>query len=272
MDAQLAQNKIKLALKQLLKKQNHTYADVAKVWACSLPTVKRQLGPEELPLSRLLILLEWLNLSLTDLQKLAESDSLEAPKFTAKQSDYLAKNPREFSFLMKLYEELTPDQIAKKYKLTAATLAKILLQLEKHDLIRVGAGGKVKPVYEQTPGVDGPLAQVHMRRIIDRGAQFQKNYISEMLDKKARGLETGKGSLIWHCGNLTPKSYEHYAKKFQELMNEVTELSKIEDKSFKVTEMKTAVFNSSFFFCEREDRNLRLVTEYFDEGLSPSES
>ena len=92
MDASLAQNKIKAALKQVLKKQNHTYADLAKVWGCSVPTVKRQLGPEEMPLSRLLTALEWLDLTLSDLHKIAESEELEAPKYTQRQNEFLAKN------------------------------------------------------------------------------------------------------------------------------------------------------------------------------------
>ncbi len=174
MDAGLTQNKIKTALKQLLKKQNHTYADLAKVWDCSLPTVKRQLGAEEMPLSRLLTALEWLDLSLTDLHKLAISEDLTAVKFTLRQNEFLAKNPREFSFFMKLYEGLTPTQIAQKYKLAPTVLEKILIQLEKFDLIRVGSGGRVKPFSDRVPSVDGLLAQAHMRRIIDRMAQFQK--------------------------------------------------------------------------------------------------
>ena len=149
MDSNLAQAKIKTALKQALKKNNHKYSDVAKVWKCSLPTVKRQLGNEELPVSRLLELLDWLNLSLSELQALADSDSLSKPQFTPKQIEFLAKNLREFAFLNKLYEDMSPQQIAKKYKIETSTLDKILRQLEKYDLVRVGAGGQIRPFYSK---------------------------------------------------------------------------------------------------------------------------
>lgn len=271
MDAQLAQDKVKAALKQLLKKQNHTYEAVAKVWDCSVPTVKRQLGPEELPLSRLLVLLEWLNLSLADLQKLVDSGAGGNPKFTAKQNEFLAKNPREFSFFMKLWEDMTPEQIAKKYSLSRETLEKILIQLEKHDLVRVGAGGKVKPAFDQVPSIEGPLGQAHVRRIIDRMAQFQKNHLSEILERQTRGLEVEHGSLSWHCGDMTKKTFEVFRKKFQDLVAEMGELSKIEDKVNKKSDLKMAVATAGCFLCEPGDKNLHLVTEYFDEGLASAD-
>ena len=272
MDASLAQDKIKTALKQVLKKQSHTYADVAKVWECSVPTVKRQLGPEELPVSRLLTLLEWLNLSLSDLQKLAESEDLASPKYTAKQNEFLAKNPREFSFLMKLYQDFTPEQIAKKYRLTPQILEKILIQLEKNDLIRVGAGGKIKPFYSRTPGVDGPLAQAHMRRIIDRTAQFHKNRISEILDLQARGVTVPRGGLQWHAGEMSARTYNEYLSKMRQLMDDIVAVSKIEEKTLKKSELKMAVVNSGLFLCEMDDKNLPLVADVMDEGLRNPEA
>lgn len=269
MDAGLTQNKIKTALKALLKKQSHTYADLAKVWDCSVPTVKRQLGPEELPLSRLLTTLEWLNISLTDLHKLAESEDLAAPKYTAKQNEFLAKNPREFSFLMKLYEEMTPAQIAQKYKLSPAVLEKILIQLEKYDLIRVGAGGKVKPYWARMPGVDGMLAQAHLRRIIDRMAQFQKNRITESLSMQARGLEVSKGGLSFNSGTISEKTYLQFLPKFHQLMDDFAAASKLEGKSLKKSQLKTAVINVGMFLCDTSDPNLKLATDIMDDGLLP---
>lgn len=261
MDARLRQDKIKTALKQMLKKRNHTYADLAKVWACSLPTVKRQLGPEELPLSRLLMALEWLNLTLADLHKLSEASDLGSPRFTNRQNEFLAKNPREFSFFMKLYEGLSPKQIADRFKIPALVLDKILIQLEKYDLIKIGSGGKVKPAYDRMPGVDGPLAEAHMKRIIDRMAQFQKNRISDVLSQKARGQEVTKGGLTWNSCSLSEKSYNEYLKRAHDLMDELAETSKFED------EEKIAVVGFGFFMCEKDDPNLRLVTDIVDEGL-----
>lgn len=263
----LAQKKIKAAIKQMLKKQDRTYADLAKVWNCSVPTVKRQLGQEEMPLSRLLTLLEWLGLTLSDLHKLADSDNVMAPRYTAKQNEFLAKNPREFSFLMKLYEELTPEHIAQKYKLSPSTLQKILIQLEKHDLIRVGAGGRVKPFYAKMPSVDGPLAEMHIQRIIDRMAAFQKSRISDLLAKQARGLEVPKGGLSWNVNDISEKTYLQFVLKFNQLMEDLVSASRLEEKSMKKSELKVAVAGFGLFLCEKGDPNLHLAKEIMDDGL-----
>lgn len=270
MDATLAQQKIKAALKQILKRQNYTYADLAKVWDCSVPTVKRQLGPEELPVSRLLMALEWLNLSLTELQKISESDQLSAPKYTAKQNEFLAKNPQEFSFLMKLHDDLTVDQIVKKYKLTPEILQKILIQLEKYDLIRVGAGGRVKPYYPTVPRVDGSLARAHMSRIIERTAQFHKLRITEVLNLKSLGAHVPKGGLSWNTYKISEKTSEEYLAKFHQLMSELVAISKIEEKTLKKSELKVAATNFAHFLCEPDDRDLPLIMDMMDEGLRTS--
>jgi hypothetical protein len=44
--------KIKAVIKDLLKKKNITYEDLAEQLECSVPTIKRILGPEELTLNR----------------------------------------------------------------------------------------------------------------------------------------------------------------------------------------------------------------------------
>jgi hypothetical protein len=266
-DAKLTQQKIKSAVKRLLKNQNLTYADLSKVWDCSLPTVKRQLGPEELPLSRLMILLEWLNINLGDLHKLLESEDLERPQYTAKQNEFLAKNPREFSFLMKLYEPDTPEQIAKKYKLTPQVLEKILIHLEKFDLIKIGAGGKVKPAYSEVPRLNGLLAEAHMRRIIDRGGQFQKNKVSEDLAARARGREVHEGRLSWSIKEISVETYHEYKERFMKLLEEMASVSKIEEKTSKKSQLKIAVVSCSLFLCEPDDVHLPLVRDVMAVGL-----
>lgn len=267
MDSTLTQRKIKAAIKQILKKQNHTYADLAKVWSCSVATVKRQLGQEELPLSRLLMLLEWLDLTLGDLHKLSNNENVMSPRYTVRQNEFLAKNPREFSFLMKLYQELTPQQIAQKYKLSASTLEKILIQLEKHDLIRVGASGRIKPFYAKMPSVDGPLAQMHMRRIIDRMAAFQKSRIEDLISMHARGLEIPKGGLSWNVSDISETTYSQFVPKFHQLMEDLVAASKLEEKSMKKSELKIAVVGFGLFLCEKDDPNLHLAKEIMDDGL-----
>lgn len=267
MDAQLSQVKIKAVIKQLLKKQDRSYADLARVWGCSVPTVKRQLGREELPLSRLLSLLEWLDLSLGDLHKLAESEDSDYPRYTLKQNEFLAKNPREFSFLMKLHEDMTPAKIAAEYKIPKDMLEKILIQLEKYDLISVGSGGKVRPAHNPSPRLEGPLAEAHMGRIIDRMATFQKRRLTDVFARKARGLDVPKGSMSWVVTEVTEKTYLHYLPKFGQLLEEMVSVAKLEEMAKKKSELKVAIAGFGVYMCEQDDPNLYLARDVMDEGL-----
>jgi hypothetical protein len=69
-----SQNRLKSALKLVLWNQGRSEAQVASLWGCSEQLARRQLGEEDLPLPRLLALLDWLDMSLSDLQMLAESN------------------------------------------------------------------------------------------------------------------------------------------------------------------------------------------------------
>jgi hypothetical protein len=269
MDTNLAQTKMKTALKQLLKKREHTYSDVAKVWGCSLPTVKRQLGNEELPLSRLLSLLEWLDLSLGDLEKMATADSLMRPGFTARQTEFLAKNMREYVFLMKLYDDLTPQQIAKKFKLTSAAIDKILIQLEKYDLIRVGAAGKIKPFYPRMPNIDGALALATIRRQIDCMGQYSKTRIEETISQRQRGLNLNRppGQYSWSIADVSEKTYRDFLKRIQPVLEDLEKQSKFESNLLKSTDLKKAVISFGAQLEEQDSPHLNIVTEIFDEYL-----
>jgi hypothetical protein len=265
---ELAQNKIKVAIKHLLKKEGRTYNDLAKLWDCSVPTVKRQLGKEELSLTKLLTLLDWLGLTLSDLHKLAERDDLAIPSYTTRQNEFLAQHPREFSFLMKLYEELTPAQIAQKYKLSSQLVEQIVIQLEKYDLIRVGTGGKIKPAYPKMPSLEGALGEAHTNRLIDQLAAFQKGRIADVMASQIRGVQAGSGGgLSYELCEISERTYAEFLPRFRKVFEDFVEASKLDKARLKKVQLKTAVIGVSLFLCENSDRNLHLISDIFGEGL-----
>lgn len=264
MNTDIAQDRIKAALKQLLKRQNSTYADVAKVWGCSVPTVKRLLGPEELSLSRLLSLLDWLNLNLSELQKLAESENLDNPVFTTKQNEFLAKNPAAFAVLMKLFEEETPQALMRKYSVPQAVMDRYLIQLEKHDLIRVGSGGKVKPAFARMPRLEGPLGDAHFRNILDRFNAYFKATIGRSLSDR----KNSHGSFSWIMVEMREETYKHYASLMKRLMDEIEAASKIELRQYKKSELKAGVFSIGTQLEDPDSPQLRMVADMFGEMLS----
>lgn len=258
MNSEVAQERIKTALKQVLKKQNHTYSDVAKVWECSLPTVKRLLGKEELPLSRLLTLLDWLSLTLSDLQKLSESETLDKPTFTVKQNEFLAKNPAIFALFMKLYEDETPQAVAKKYGIPVAMIVRWVMQLENHDLIRVGAGGKIKPVWPKVPQLNGPLGSAHFKNTMDRFNSYFKEQVAAIL-----GGKKGAGTFSWSVMEVRPETWHSYRKQVEKLVTDLEDVAEQERHIYKKSEMKMGILQMGFNLDDIGAPGLKIVEDVF---------
>jgi hypothetical protein len=265
---QLSLEKIKAALKQVLRQRGLTYKDVAEYWNCSEPTVKRLLGPEELPLSRLLVLLERLSLSLMELHKLTELESLAEPRWTAKQYEFLAKNPKLFGLLMKLYESgATPQTVARKYKISPEDLERMLIQLEKYDIIRVGTKGDVKPFYPRPPRLEGRLGAMHTNRVVDRMSHYFKFRISDSLAKRAKGLTADNGALTFMVHEMTEKTYLEYREKLERLFKDMESAANIEQNIHPKSELKSCVSQMAFFLDRAKSPELATLEDMFAEDL-----
>lgn len=269
--AEVNLQKIKAALKHVLKQKDLNYKDVAGVWGCSEPTVKRLFGPEEIPLSRLLSLLEFLGLSLKELEAITQLDSLAQPLWTVKQNDFLAKNPRVFAFLMKMYEtDSTPQTIAKTYKIESKELDRILIQLEKHNLIRVTGRGIVKPFPAQVPQLEGRLGAVHTERILDRMNRYLKSHIYENLARKMRGLpgDNNKGKLFFAVTEITPKTYSEYRAKFERLHEDMMSAATVEQSSLPKSQLKKVVTLIAAMLNEADSPELQAIENIFGDELA----
>jgi hypothetical protein len=270
--AQMNMDKIKAALKRMLRQKEMSYKDVAALWDCSEPTVKRLLGPEELPLSRLLSLLDFLGLSLKELHVLMGMEDLDEAKWTVKQNEFLAKNPKLFAFIMKLYESgATHHSIAKKYKIPPVELERILIQLEKYDLIRVGPKGDIKPFHARVPGLDGRLASVHTDRWLDRLHRFFKTTIGESTARQLRGLERDIGRMNFIITEMSQKTHDEYREKFERLFRDMESAAKI-DESLPKSELKVSVNIVGMFLNRERSRELVQLEDVFAEELMPAEA
>ncbi|MGE4131249.1 MAG: hypothetical protein AB7F86_06400 [Bdellovibrionales bacterium] len=262
--------RLKKVLKRHLKEQGHTYKDLAKLWACSLPTVKRRLGREEMSLQHLLDLLDWLGLSLQDLHKLMAADAPDENKYTNRQVEFLAKNPREFAFLLKLYSGQKPEQIAKKFSISTAELERILIRLEKYDLIKSRAG-RVQTSYKRSPPLSGPLALAHLNRQVDRMAQFQKSRLQTRLSQQSLGRETDPASMSWTLADISKETYDKFHQRLHQMMDELGEISRLEEKTLKKGSLKTAVISLGMALSKSDDPDLEILHHVFDDALKPVE-
>lgn len=259
--------KIKSALRDLLKKNKITYEDVAEKLECSVPTVKRILGPEELTLSRLLELCDLLSINLGDLQTLIGEEKSEEEKFTPAQENFLVKNSSYFAYLMKLFDSKTPKQIAETYGLNQRSNDKYLIGLEKNELIKVTGAGKVKPAFKGMPSLgQGALAKAYFKSFIQVGAEFFIRFIHESLSGISSDKKDGKKDpanfSIWGT-KMSRETYMQWTEDQNKLFQELQRRAAYEEKTRKPEEMMTAVIISAFTLVKNDYHGLESLDNVF---------
>lgn len=221
---------LKSGVKVLMKKRGRTYADLAEHLELSLPTVKRILGPEEMSLGRLLQICEWLDLSLADLETMANLEAKkEVGEFTPEQEKFLTDNPGFLAYFAHLHSSETPEKIAKDYSLTAKSTELYLLRLERIGLLRRDSKGRVRLAHRAFPNFskDGPLVRSQYRQLIERFGDF----FVRRLSKTLAGVEKpGPTWMTMFSGRISRKTANDWEAKYRELQRELDRQSNLEEK------------------------------------------
>ncbi len=256
--------KIKSSLKSLFKKKQITYEDISIELECSVPTVKRILGPEELTLSRLLQLCEILNISLTDLETMTEQTSETKESFSKEQELFLAKNSHYLAYLIQLYSGESPQQIAEKNQLTSRSTDRYLLNLEKMDLIRVTGKQKVKPTFKDLPGFgSGPLARAYFDTFISAGAQFFKEFIGQSLSLPEQDRKNVITKFSMQALKVSPDSYRAFTEARNRALYEFEKLAAFEEKTKNSEDLMVAVVTEANALVKPDNKLLRIVENSF---------
>lgn len=256
--------KIKSVIKDLLKKKGIKYEDLAEEMECSVPTIKRILGPEELTLNRLLQLCEILNVELADLEVLTKDVSKKAETFTAAQEDFLVKNPHFFAYLMKLLSGETPKQIAELNGLTQKSTDKYLIGLEKNELIRVTGGQKVKPIFTSSPTLGDRLGALFKSSMIKNSSQFFENIISEAIgEKNLKKEERTSASFSVMAAKISKVSYETWRKDLIKVLENFENIAAFEERTKDPSELMTAVFIHGNTIVPTNHKGLQLIENTF---------
>jgi transcriptional regulator with XRE-family HTH domain len=256
--------KIKGILKLLLKKKNITYEMLAEQMECSVPTVTRFLGTEELTLTRLLQLCEILDIDLADVQNLMASEKAPNESFTPEQETFLVKNKNILSFLMKLFSDETPKQIAEKYKLTAKATDKYLMALEKQNLIRVTGKQKVKTVFKSLPTFgDGPLGRAYFEAIVRNACNFFITKISDDLHRPPGETKRPGSKFSTATLKITPASYTAWAQEREKSYLALRKLAVFEEKSKPASELKVMVFIDAHSLVDPNYAGLQILENTF---------
>ena len=251
---------IKTVLKDLLRKKKMTYEDVAETLECSVPTVKRILGPEELTLTRLLEFCDILEVTLSDIEVLTNMTKVAEENFTQEQEEFFAKNGHYLSYFLKLYE-MTPDKIAEKYKLNQRSTDKYLMTLENLGAIVVNAKQKVRPAFKEMPSLGhGTLAKAHFEKFVNSGNNFFIKHLSDRLyaaeDLKKANLKVGYSLNAITCTDSTYRNYIDETIKAREAFGK---LASYEEKSQPAEKLKTAVIMAGWTFVDSDNKDLEFI-------------
>jgi DNA-binding Xre family transcriptional regulator len=227
-------HKIKLAIKQVMKNKGFTYHNLADHLEVSHATVKRILTSEEMGLSRLFQICEFLNLALSELVTFAANQVEEREvSFTNEQELFLAGDPRYYLYLSSLYSGQTPQQIAKKYNLDLPSQDKYVRRLEQHELVRVTSKGVVKPTHVHMPNWrrSGPMAEFHVMGLIKSFSHFFIERIPEDLKEADNEAHKRKTSATIYCSPMSKENYQLYVDELHQVQRKWEDVANLEEKT-----------------------------------------
>ena len=156
-------------IKNKLKSRGVTQKMLADDLKVSLTTVKRWYSGRGINLSNLKSLSDYLELSLTDLFALIENKRPESFNYNIAQENALAKEPKVLAFFDYLVRGKSVNFIKKKFNISERELTKILLKLDKIQLIELHPENKIKLLNKGEPvwNDNGPLSQRFKKEILE---------------------------------------------------------------------------------------------------------
>jgi transcriptional regulator with XRE-family HTH domain len=120
-----------VVLKQILKRRGMTYESLAETLGASEGAIKNMFSRSTCTLERLAEICQCLGISLGDLFKTAEAHSSELLILTEEQEQHFADYPDTFLFFRAcFYDELTPREVKRRWRLTDQKLEKYLRTME----------------------------------------------------------------------------------------------------------------------------------------------
>jgi transcriptional regulator with XRE-family HTH domain len=166
------------ALKRLLKTQGVTYADLARRLGLSHASVKRLFSAETFTLARLEQVCRVLDVDFFDLAKLARGRAESAREMSERQEAALAEDAKLLAVFYLLHSDWTADDIVAAYELTRPELVRLLVRLDRLQLIdllpRDRVRVRVPKLLQLRSG--GPIHRKHGKRVVDEfiAAEFER--------------------------------------------------------------------------------------------------
>jgi DNA-binding Xre family transcriptional regulator len=143
-------NQIILTLKKTLKAKGVKYIDVADHLHMSESSIKRQFTQGDIALSRLEKICELINMEISDLLEIVQLQSMQVEQLSLQQERKIVSNTKLMLVTVSVLNNLTFDEIYQIYNIEKPELIKLLLQLEKINLIQLKPDNKIKTLISRT--------------------------------------------------------------------------------------------------------------------------
>jgi transcriptional regulator with XRE-family HTH domain len=203
-------------LKKLLKAQGHTYADVARRVGLSEASVKRLFASKTFTLARLEAFCRVLDIDFFELAKLARGRADEVREMSERQEAALAGDARLLGVFYLLLSDWSVGDILASYALTRAEATRLLVRLDRLDLIEFGPHDRVRLRVPKRlrlhPG--GPIHRAHGKRVLDA-------FIAAEFDRIG-------GHFRFEYRELSKASYELMQRRLDRLAAEFLELAELD--------------------------------------------
>jgi len=143
-------SQIILTLKKTLKAKGFKYIDVAKHLSVSESSIKRQFTQGDISLNRLEKICDLLDLEISDLLELMHLENMQIEQLTIAQERKIVSDTKLMLLTVCVLNNLSFDKIFEIYNFEKPDLIKLLLQLEKLNLIILKPDNKIKTLISRT--------------------------------------------------------------------------------------------------------------------------
>ena len=157
------------ALKRILKAKGLTYADIARGLDLSEASVKRIFSRREFTLERLDEVCRIAGVDFAELARAASEQAATSQQLTAAQEEEIVSDPKLLLVALCAVNNWTFDEMVATYDLPAAEATRCLARLDRHRIIELGPGNRIRPLISRSfawrPG--GPIQRFFQARIQD---------------------------------------------------------------------------------------------------------
>ena len=200
-------------LKQALKNQKMTYAELAKGLHMSESGLKKIFNGEDCSFNKLSLISEVLGFSLLELLSEVRAQEPKQLIFTPEADEFLSAHFDYFEIYWKLfYERKSVEQIQLERKLSKKEMFKYLHKLDRLKLIEVGEGEKVKI----------PKAEFGYFQKSKLFVKMKKEWCRPVFDEAISDEPNPRKFFVFYYLKLTDASIQKLTMEFRDLIKSYT--------------------------------------------------